>query len=492
MALLSYLISGSVFLIGYFLKQLFSSNIGAIVQYMGGPASFYVTQYLENIYKNYRFNKLSQTILIKYLENIDLSIKENVLDIYDKKNLEKFLDYSFIKSQTDFELKDKNIYLNMTMIENVYDNIKHNLRILKFAGLVIGDIGVGKTTLINELLKLPEDKKGLTETLTGESVTTGNPRRFNNPNYYPWLILFDTQGFDKDTNFYDRIENMKAYIESKFENYGNEFVNFILYCIHGERFTNKEKENLIKLHNLYPGDKLPIIVVNTRGLIGSADRLLNKIESDMKNNYGIKDLKYISVSAIKSKYNNQEFQTKNLDKLMKIIINSIDNSLQATVKKLFFEKIKEIHKKNIEYIIDQIYLKNITNFDENYQLILKNCLKIEICDNTFNTMKTHYFKILDKPEIEENINRNANKLRVEFEEKTNQIVNKELLEDYKQIYLIRISEHIKNGTMILMKNLMIEDFIFRDMGKYLSTSHQIKLYINELIKNFKKSNNFNN
>ena len=78
---------------------------------------------------------------------------------------------------------------------------------------------------------------------------------------------------------------MKTYIENKFKSNGNEFVYFILYCINGERLTKAEKENLIKLHYLYPSKKLPILVVNTMRLDKNDDDddiLLNKIELDIK------------------------------------------------------------------------------------------------------------------------------------------------------------------------------------------------------------------
>ena len=478
-------------MLGYYIKEYFSSAlIGTVIQYFGGPAGFYATQYVENIYKHYRFRKDSQEILFKYLRDIDKSIKWHVLDIDDMEMLENFLDYSFISQQTKIELNDnqKNIYVNRSMIEQVYDDLTKNLKIVKYAGLVLGDIGAGKTTLINELLRLPPEKKGLTETSTGESVTVGDPIRYNNPDYLPWLILFDSQGFDKDTNFYDSIDNMKKYIEGQFKSNGNEFVNFILYCINGERFTKTEKENLIKLHNLYPSKKLPIVVVNTRGLNKNAEPLLNKIELDMKNNFGIDDLIYISVSAIKSYYNNQEFKTKNMNKLMNIITNFVDSSLDSTIYKLFQEKIKEVHGKNMDYIINKIELKNITNFDENYKLIMKNCLQVDVFENTLNTMKTHYFKILEKKEIEENAKQNADQLRIEFEDKTKQLVHHELIEEYKQTYVARVSEHAKNGTIILMKKLMRENFIFKDINAYLDKSHKIKLYKDKLIKDFKSMN----
>ena len=491
MSLFAYLLSGTVVMIGYFIKQMYTdAAIGSVLQYFGGPAGYFAGQYLESVFKNYKHKKFSQEILIKYLRDIDISIKENVLDNDDIDMLQNFFDYNFILQQTKLEHNEnqKDIYVNRSMVEEVYTYLTKNLEIVKFAGLVLGDIGTGKTTLINELLRLPEDQKGSTETLTGDSVTRGDPIRYNNINYLPWLILFDSQGFDKDTNFYDNIDSMKKYIEDKFKSNGNEFVNFIIYCINGERFTKTEKDNLIKLHNLYPSNKLPIIVVNTRGLNKNADILLSKIEYDMKNNYGINDLIYISVSAIKSYYNNQEFQTKNLNKLMNIITNFINSSLNSTLYKAFQEKIKETHNKNMDSIINRINLKNITNFDENYKLIMKNCLNVDVHYNTINTMKNHYFKILEKKEIEENAKYNADQLRIEFEDKTNELVKNDIIENYKQAYVARVSEHAKNGTIILMKKLMNEDFIFKNIYTYLDKSHKIKLYTDKLIKNFKSLN----
>lgn len=476
-------LSGTLIVIGYILKQMYIDPfIDSVPQYFG--------QYLESVFKNYKYKKLSQEILIKYLRDIDISIKENVLDIDDMNMLQNFFDYNFILQQTQFEIIEiqKNFPLNQSLIEEIYTSLSKNLEIVKFAGLVVGGIGTGKTTLINELLKLPEELKGDTETSTGESVTKGPPLRYNNPNYIPWLILFDTQGFDKNINFYDSIDSMKKYIEGKFKSNGNEFINFILYCIDGERFTKAEKDNLIKLHNLYPSNKLPIIIVNTRGLNKNADILLNKIEYGMKNKYGINDFIYISISTIKNYYN-QEFQTKNLNKLKNIITNFISTSLNSTLYKLFYEKLKETHKKNMDLLIDEINLKNITKFDENYKLILKNCLNVNVQYNTLNTIKNHFFKILEKKEIIENVKYNIHKLRNEFEEKTYEIIKNDFVEKYKQAYIARVSEHAKNGTIILMKKLVNEEFIIKNINElYLDKSHKIKLYVDKLIKNFKSLN----
>ena len=125
---------------------------------------------------------------------------------------------------------NKKIYINESLLDEVYNNLDKNYKQTKFSGLLLGDIGTGKTTLINEFLLLPNHMKGLTETIAGESITVGPPIRYNNPNYLPWLVLYDTQGFDKDTDFIKSIDNMKQFIENQFNGC---LVAGVLY--HGDR-----------------------------------------------------------------------------------------------------------------------------------------------------------------------------------------------------------------------------------------------------------------
>jgi len=459
-----------------------------------------VSEFFQKLYKNYRNDRIAAKILMKYLDDVDNSIKENVFDINDISSVEEFLDYKFIYSQTEYELMNKKIYINETLLDETYTSLNKNFKLTKFSGLVLGDIGTGKTTLINELLLLPKKMRGLTETITGESITIGPPKRYNNPNYLPWLVLYDTQGFDKDTEFIKSVRNMKIFIENQFNKEGensNEFVNFIIYCINGERFIESEKKNLIMLRNLYPASKLQIIVINTRGLNGNAELLLNKIKNDMENNYDIKDIIYIPVSAIKSKILNpmsnhlEEYGTFNMDKLLNKIINITENGLSSSIFKLYLEKLKKLHKNNMANIIDQISAKNYSEFDDNYKLILEKCLKVKVDRSTLNTMQTHYYKISEKSKSENNININIRKMKDEYEkEGGKESLKEDILESYKKLYTAKVLQKSRDGLFILMKNLMNENFIFRDITAHLEKSRRIKFYVDNIVKNFKKSVKF--
>ena len=490
------MISGLMITLGILIQTLFpGQQIGVLIRNYAGIPVYLLSELVQNLMKNMGNNRVAARILIKYSNDIDNSIKENVFDISDISSIEEFLDYKFIYSQTEYELMNKKIYINESLLDEVYNKLDKNYKQTKFSGLLLGDIGTGKTTLINEFLLLPNHMKGLTETIAGESITVGPPIRYNNPNYLPWLVLYDTQGFDKDTDFIKSIDNMKQFIENQFnENDTNEFVNFIIYCINGERFIESEKKNIIMLRNLYPASKLQIIVVNTRGLNANAESLLNKIKHDMEKNYNINDIIYIPISAIKSGIYNpmtkkiDEYGTYNMNKLLETIINITENSLSSTIYKLYLEKLKKLHKNNMDNIINKIGEKNITGFDANYKMVIEKCLKINVDKSILNTMQTHYFKVSEKNKSGKNIEDNIRKMKDEYDkEGGKEGLDKDTIENYRNIYIEKVSQKSIEGLLVLMKKLMCENFIFKDIIDHLEKSHRIKFYVDNIVKNFKKS-----
>lgn len=490
------MISGLMITLGILIQTLFpEQQIGVLIRNYAGIPVYLLSELVQNLMKNMGNNRVAARILLKYSNDIDNSIKENVFDISDISSIEEFLDYKFIYSQTEYELMNKKIYINESLLDEVYNKLDKNYKQTKFSGLLLGDIGTGKTTLINEFLLLPNHMKGLTETIAGESITVGPPIRYNNPNYLPWLVLYDTQGFDKDTDFIKSIDNMKQFIENQFnENDTNEFVNFIIYCINGERFIESEKKNIIMLRNLYPASKLQIIVVNTRGLNANAESLLNKIKHDMEKNYNINDIIYIPISAIKSGIYNpmtkkiDEYGTYNMNKLLETIINITENSLSSTIYKLYLEKLKKLHKNNMDNIINKIGEKNITEFDANYKMVIEKCLKINVDKSILNTMQTHYFKVSEKNKSGKNIEDNIRKMKDEYDkEGGKEGLDKDTIENYRNIYIEKVSQKSIEGLLVLMKKLMCENFIFKDIIEHLEKSHRIKFYVDNIVKNFKKS-----
>ena len=183
-----------------------------------------------------------------------------------------------------------------------------------------------------------------------------------------------------------------------------------------------------------------------------------------------------------------EYGTFNMNKLLETIINITENSLSSTIYKLYLEKLKKLHKNNMDNIINKIGEKNITGFDANYKMVIEKCLKINVDKSILNTMQTHYFKVSEKNKSGKNIEDNIRKMKDEYDkEGGKEGLDKDTIENYRNIYIEKVSQKSIEGLLVLMKKLMCENFIFKDIIDHLEKSHRIKFYVDNIVKNFKKS-----
>ena len=131
--------------------------------------------------------------------------------------------------------------------------------------MLVGKSGVGKSTLINNLLKLDENERA--ETGTGNYITT-NIKSYQS-SYVPFLKLIDTRGIELNVGFGAEDVKKQAieYInEQNRSNDSNNFVQCIWYCITGSRLEEAEIKLLNSLKSAYGENQLPIIIVYTQAV----------------------------------------------------------------------------------------------------------------------------------------------------------------------------------------------------------------------------------
>ena len=132
--------------------------------------------------------------------------------------------------------------------------------------MLIGKSGVGKSTLINNLLKLPEDKKAPTGT---GNIVTKEIKSYQNKNKIPFLKLIDSRGIELNKGYGAKEITDEAieYIKKQQDTDDpNNFVQCIWYCTTGNRFENVEIETINRLKKAYGDDIIPIIIVYTQAI----------------------------------------------------------------------------------------------------------------------------------------------------------------------------------------------------------------------------------
>ena len=127
--------------------------------------------------------------------------------------------------------------------------------------IILGNTGVGKSTLLNTVLK-----EKLAKTDLCNACTMGVPKPYKSQKT-PGICVYDSRGIENgkynlDTAFKDIKNTIESLIKN---NEPDKFIHCIWYCINinSNRFTEEEIINLEKCYDSYI-EKLPIIVVFTQ------------------------------------------------------------------------------------------------------------------------------------------------------------------------------------------------------------------------------------
>ena len=332
--------------------------------------------------KNWQYlNENSKKILKEYLEknmiqdsyfiktdndNVFNSLKE-----YEKNDLINFFEYKkkdFIIKKINNAYNTNHIYYNNLKISNIIsseqfknifinkikkenEKIKQNVNFGKIEYLsiiIIGKSGVGKSTLLNGMLK--EELAGT----GGGRITTLENKAYKSK-LIPFLKLYDTRGIELNQKFGPKqiYENAIKIINSQSQigndNY-NDYIQCIWYCFNNSEVEEKEIGILKQLRK--NENSIPIIVVFTNAQI---EENVEKIENIIKENF--KDIPFIPVLA---KENEGMIESCGLDNLLNETLKICKKSIKGNI----FKKIREKSVNNIEKIFiekNKSIKKNINN-----------------------------------------------------------------------------------------------------------------------------------
>ena len=379
-------------------------------------------------------------------------------------------------------------------IKSFISNKSNNGNLVKHLNIVlVGKTGVGKTTLLNAVLKY--DQEECLKTDFGKPCTGVNPKE-EEPKYHeskrvPLLRIADSRGIEIKKYEIDELSKaINEFINKKLESGDpDQFVHCIWYCITGTRLEEIEMKTLKELSNIYKSSSIPIILVFTQAAIKShyekMENFINKnynygydfipvlaekisIDSEYeKKSFGINELKEKSVirakEAVKiSCYENYVNQTK---REIKEQGENIKKELKSFISNTANKKIKNMGEgKNNEEICDD--LKNL----------LLNLISHSIYKGTRIYISIESESLIDKfikniigDEFSQSFNKRYNNY---IEETKNQLFEDREIRDYKNID--------GNEKRIIITDLMSKKCLVNDLLYKRAWISYVKTYIKKI------------
>ena len=348
--------------------------------------------------------------------------------------------------------------------------------------LVIGSTGVGKSTLINEVLKLDENSENSAKTGMGEPITLGEPHPYISDKV-KGLRLWDSQGIDKSGYNINQLKNSVINLinNNAKENNPDNFIHCIWYCVSEHRFETVERDCLIELMKIYHDETLPILIPYTQCISEEAGEIMMK-EIDkicMKENRKIKIIPILAKDKKVGKKGNYTILPKyGIEDLLKVSFEKIEGAVKSACFHSIREQIKNNYKNSIKQKQQKIKTAikgHLNTFNTNLPL---NKLKEKILKLFEIVIKILIFEEDETKLLSENSKLNLLNFLEEYTqictEKLNEFMKKKVIEKSLELansYFItqkdikEKSDKVNQGIINNLTNSIIENIsIFKTMG----------------------------
>lgn len=389
---------------------------------------------------------------------------DNSKDLYCTKEIEKLKLSNEIEDLFITLFQSENIsQIFLKIILEKIKYFKYEKKIKCYNIQIIGRTGVGKSTLINTLLRTK-----ISKTSFGRVGTLETKEYYSDK--FPFIRFIDTRGTElcQENNIYAVKKNTLDYIKKRLlEEDPNRTIHCLLYCIQGNRFEEIEKVVISELRKEYKDGKLPIIIVYTQSYFDEDfEEMKTTINNDLKSNElteigeRVEDINFVGVVAEKK----GKIKPCGLDKLLNYLkLKAKDAFIIATIN-----MIKAYCKKIVEILLSETLNTILSNKNDFFQKVEKDNDNI-----IYITLKNVFLKFVPQKKFE--LSENSEKALKEISEKLSlkiDEIQKKKLSEFTNENSEKVGSKIdKTQSHVINQNLgvalNIKDFSqFKNEGKY--------------------------
>ena len=236
-----------------------------------------LTEKIELFRKQKRYVNEEEQLINNYLLNLE---QKNFDDLITIEKFKNFLFENNINNILDFLFSSQNFNVK---IQNEIDNYTNelfndtNIKVKHVNIILCGNSGVGKSTLINNILKL----KGENRQRTGTGLHVTEETKYIESVEVPYIRCADSRGTEPGRYNIKKVKDeIQNFIKNQLDsNDPDKYIHCIWYCINvqDDRFHDDEKFLLQDLQSTYNMNYLPVIIVGTKDYFRESEELKNNL-----------------------------------------------------------------------------------------------------------------------------------------------------------------------------------------------------------------------